>query len=50
MEEWEDELQQKIIELLDEYLLKGFTTRQCLGVLVTLQHDLMPTINFEPEE
>lgn len=50
MEEWEDELQIKITALLDEYLLKGFTTRQCIGVLRTLEHELIPTIHFEPEE
>ena len=50
MEEWEEQLQAELSETLDVYLAKGFTLRQCIGVLETLKSELMPIVNFEPED
>lgn len=44
MEEWEDLLQTELSEKLNEYLEKGLTNRQILGVLETLKMEILPHI------
>ena len=52
MEEWENELFEQLGEVLNHFLEKGLTRRQCLGVLCDLGKDLLSddTITFTPEE
>lgn len=44
MEEWEDELQEQLGEKVNEFLEKGLTIRQCVGVLETLKFELIGNI------
>ena len=44
MEEWEDELQAILSNKIEEFLAKGITVRQVLGVLETTKMELMPQI------
>lgn len=50
MEEWEDTLQEQLSNTVDEYLQKGLTVRQVIGVLETLKQEMMPQIMFIEEE
>ena len=52
MEEWEDELQNELNSILEDYEEKGITIRQIIGVLETLKYELISNnlIVFEPEE
>lgn len=53
MEEWEDELQERLNEILEEYTDRGLTSRQVLGILETLKFEIiinLSEVEFEPEE
>jgi hypothetical protein len=53
MEEWEDELQEQLNEIVQPEIEKGFTVRQVCGVLDTLKFELianMSVIEIEEEE
>jgi hypothetical protein len=53
MEEWEDELQEQLKEIVQPEIEKGFTVRQVCGVLDTLKFELianMSVIEIEEEE
>lgn len=50
MEEWEDELQSRLINTIEEFLAKGITVRQVIGVLETAKMELMPQIMMFEEE
>jgi hypothetical protein len=53
MEEWEDELQERLNEIVQEQIEKGFTVRQCCGVLDTLKFELiynLGEVEFTPEK
>ena len=52
MEEWEDELQEKLNEICQNVIKQGFTVRQVCGVLDTLKFELIYNLavtDFEPE-
>ena len=44
MEEWEDILHSELGEKCTEYLEKGLTLRQVIGVLETIKAELLPNI------
>lgn len=44
MEEWEDNLQEELDAKINEYLDKGLTIRQTLGVLETIKFELIGNI------
>ena len=44
MEEWEDELQLVLSNKVEDFLAKGITVRQAIGVLETLKMELLPQI------
>lgn len=53
MEDWEDELQEQLCEIVDREIEKGFTVRQVCGVLDTLKFELianLSVVEFEEEE
>lgn len=51
MEEWEDELQLELSATIEDFIARGITVRQVLGVLETLKMELLPQIiMFEEEE
>jgi hypothetical protein len=50
MEEWEDILQSELGEKCNDYLMKGLTVRQIIGVLETLKAELLPSIVIFDEE
>jgi len=50
MEEWEDTLQSELGEKCNDYLMKGLTVRQVIGVLETLKAELLPAIVVFDEE
>jgi hypothetical protein len=53
MEDWEDELQEQLNELIQPEIQKGFTVRQVCGVLDTLKFELiynLGAVEFTPEE
>lgn len=50
MEEWEDELQEELMKKVNEYIEKGLTHRQIMGVLECMKMELMPLIEFEFED
>lgn len=50
MEEWEDLLQEELGDKVNEYLEKGLTTRQAIGVLETLKAEILPNIMVFEEE
>lgn len=53
MEDWEDELQEQLNEIVEEEIEKGFTVRQVCGVLDTLKFELianMSVIEVKEEE
>jgi hypothetical protein len=53
MEDWEDELQEQLNEIVEKEIEKGFTVRQVCGVLDTLKFELianMSVIEIEEEE
>lgn len=53
MEDWEDELQEQLNEIVDREIEKGFTVRQVCGVLETLKFELianMSVIEIEKKE
>lgn len=52
MEEWEDELQADLVSKAREYMEKGLTMRQIMGVVECMKMEIMPTyeIEFEDEE
>jgi len=52
MEDWEDELQEQLNEIVQEEISKGFTVRQVCGVLDTLRFELianMSVVEIEEE-
>ena len=50
MEDWEELLQSELSEKVNEYLDKGLTTRQVLGVLETLKAEILPQITIVEDE
>jgi hypothetical protein len=53
MEDWEDELQEQLNEIVEGEIEKGFTVRQVCGVLDTLKFELianMSVIEVKEEE
>lgn len=53
MEEWEDELQKQLNEIVQPEIEKGLTVRQVCGVLDSLKFELLynlGAIEFTPEE
>ena len=44
MEEWEDELQDKLEEVCNDFMERGLTQRQIFGVLYTLKCQMLPNI------
>lgn len=51
MEEWEDELQLILSTKIEEFIARGITVRQVIGVLETTKMELLPQIMvFEEDE
>lgn len=50
MEEWEDILQEELNNKCTEYIEKGLTIRQVMGVLETLKAELLPNIIIVEDE
>ena len=46
MEDWEDEIQEELNERVEEYLAKGLTIRQILGIFDTLRFELISNLIF----
>jgi hypothetical protein len=50
MEEWEDILQEELSNKCADYMEKGLTSRQIIGVLETLKAELLPNIIVVEDE
>lgn len=50
MEEWEDELQARITDIIAEFVDRGITIRQVIGVLETTKGELLPHLMIIEDE